>query len=198
MTSRQLVFIDTEFTCLSDPRLLSFGAITEDGQHELYFELDDVDVNKYAHPFTKANVIPLMDNATFGDSRYNSSKKLRKWLETLGGSVAICPDYIADWELMSDLLQNRIPMNVETAPAMYHKHLISTINSLLNARGVPLEHYPFALSQAKHYLKSKQSELFEGSEFTAHHALHDAKVNRLAYLHTIKQMHTILDNGEYQ
>ena len=60
-----LIFFDTEFTELGiDPRLISIGLISEDGQREFYAELSDTYTIEDCGDFARLAVIPKLRRAS--------------------------------------------------------------------------------------------------------------------------------------
>ena len=56
-----LVFLDIEFTSLTvNPKLISIGLITENGEHQYYAELCDTHTQTCLSEFANKNVIPLL------------------------------------------------------------------------------------------------------------------------------------------
>lgn len=53
-----LIFLDTEFTSLEEPYLVSAGLVA--GERELYFEIAGVS-SRICSPFVQASVLPLLD-----------------------------------------------------------------------------------------------------------------------------------------
>lgn len=58
-TQNMIIFIDTEFTSLNEPYLISAGLVAEDGR-ELYFEMDGVSPLACSD-FVVDNVLPLLE-----------------------------------------------------------------------------------------------------------------------------------------
>lgn len=147
------VFIDTEFTDLLEPILISIGMVADTGE-EFYAEVPYPD-NKCT-PFVREAVLPLLGrepNAYFSLSEM--PRRLQTWLEIIrrkDEDIIICFDYSTDWDLFSQVIQYRIP------PWVKPKLCGSSFNELL----------------LYDYFKKSPSEV-------QHHALYDARANRYAY-----------------
>lgn len=105
-----LFFLDTEFTSLLQPELLSFGLVTLDG-HELYVELDlTTDIGKSrvkaSSDFVRYDGAPdlwgLIPDSTL--TEHEMGIRVGEWLLGLaaesGTHVEIAFDYGPDYELM--------------------------------------------------------------------------------------------------
>jgi len=96
-----LIFLDTEFTNLTDRKLISIGMVSEDGQHAFYRELRDFDLDNCSS-FVRANVLPLLGR--FHDATVESARlpdDVRQWIDTLPRSLTIACDSDWDWEILS-------------------------------------------------------------------------------------------------
>jgi len=79
------VFIDSEFSSLEAPELLSFGAVTADGQ-TFYAELEQD--GPVAHSaFVERRVLPLMENSRI--PRVRAAAQFVTWLKELAGARAV-------------------------------------------------------------------------------------------------------------
>ena len=159
-----LVFLDTEFTDLSlDPRLISIGLVTEGGE-EFYAELYDAyETPRTYSPFVQEFVLPHLAG---GDSRISMDAltlRLGNWLESFEQPVIMATDSVSwDWPWIQKLfvLPGTWPENVDRMPVNLHDligspFLENTLDQVLR------NHYP---------------------KLRRHHALDDAKANRLAWL----------------
>ncbi|WP_292039230.1 3'-5' exoribonuclease [Massilia sp. UBA6681] len=152
MSNRLQVFIDTEFTNLSDPKLISIALVSESGE-EAYFEVEF----NYADcsEFVRESVLPLLQNdracAVNSDELYS---KLETWFRITKSTeqdIELCYDDEVDWRLFEKIFDNRVPRwifprNIE--------HEIS-----------PLLHFDY-------YKQMGCSE---------HHALNDARANAFSF-----------------
>ena len=99
-----MIFIDTEFSSLSDPRLISIGAVTENGHH-FYAVTDDVPVSACS-PFVRERVLPLLDAhpAPVRGSHDAVARAFSAWLDESGGDAGGCVLFVDD-ECDRELLQ---------------------------------------------------------------------------------------------
>lgn len=101
------VFLDTEFSSLSAPALLSIGLVADDGR-ECYAEIADrlLPVNA----FVMRTVLPqwgLMPGRVA--SKAELGRRVDAWLSGLGQtSIAVVYDYEADFELLQDALVSAV------------------------------------------------------------------------------------------
>jgi RimJ/RimL family protein N-acetyltransferase len=78
---RTLVFVDSEFTDLAEPALISLGAVTESGA-TFYAELDGWEAASCS-PFVRAVVLPLLGESP--QARPAAAAGFGSWLEQVGG-----------------------------------------------------------------------------------------------------------------
>jgi RimJ/RimL family protein N-acetyltransferase len=114
------VFIDSEFSSLEAPALLSFGAVTAEG-HTYYAELEHDRPIAYSG-FVEQSVLPLMDNAP--TARAQAAGKFLHWLHELadGRAVRLISDSGFDrWALTELLHTEDVPDGVlwQRAPVAY-------------------------------------------------------------------------------
>lgn len=149
---RMRVFLDTEFTDLLDPQLISVGLAADSGE-EFYAELPFAD--SACSAFVREAILPLLgvvpDAAcSFDDFRRN----VVTWLENVrrpDDIVFICVDYQTDWDIFADALDYMIPDWCRL------QHVGRNINKLF------------------------QYEYHKSTKRPAHHALYDACANRYAF-----------------
>ncbi|WP_233201165.1 hypothetical protein, partial [Chromobacterium alticapitis] len=87
-----LLFLDTEFTDFTERELISIGMVSEDGQHELYLEIQDFDRDK-CNSFVRQVVwteLGQIHGTTI--KRSEVAEHLRRWFVTLPRSVEIACD----------------------------------------------------------------------------------------------------------
>jgi hypothetical protein len=146
------IFIDTEFTDLLDPVLVSLGMVS-DRDEELYIEVP-FPIEKCT-PFVHETVLPLLGHEPHAFIELNDARlRIYKWLENVRRdkeAIHICTDYQADWDLFCKVMDGRPPSWV------HHKSISRDINKLLL------------------YSFHKKTGL------SAHHALYDARANKHAY-----------------
>ena len=99
------VFIDTEFTSLIDPQLISIGLVAETGE-EAYFEVPFD--RTICSEFVRDVVIPLLiqDQITqiSSDLLRNNVVQWLKLIKATGKNVEICFDHEYDWKLFSSVV----------------------------------------------------------------------------------------------
>lgn len=83
-----LIFVDTEFTSLDEPYLISVGLAAEDGR-ELYFELASVSPAVCA-PFVQETVLPLLDGPELTPGQ--AAERVAAFLSPYGGQVTFFSD----------------------------------------------------------------------------------------------------------
>lgn len=174
MSSPQFIFIDTEFTDLLDPHLISIGLITEDGKNELYLERNDYDKST-SSPFVKVAVEPLFQ--TKGFPLHEISAKLFHWLAMLPGKYQIICDYYTDWELFIDVVEN-LPPNIEPQIALLYAELDTRGTMHGMKTGTILE----TCVRARNAFHMGMEDYFFTNKLPHHHALYDAKANRYGWL----------------
>jgi hypothetical protein len=94
------VFLDTEFTQLQQPELISVGLVSELG-HEFYAELADFPREKCSE-FVRAEVLPLFGRVEGAlCDKSGLTRRLRDWFLSLGEPAIVIFDYDVDWQLLS-------------------------------------------------------------------------------------------------
>src|SRR6266571_5709583 len=106
-----LIFLDTEYTDSLDCDLISVGMVSEDGQHELYVERSDYQV-EWCNSFVHAAVLPKLGSAGPALDRLQLADRLAAWFATLPRSVTVACDSFTDWELLLDALGDVRPANL--------------------------------------------------------------------------------------
>jgi hypothetical protein len=152
MSNQKMVFIDTEFTDLLDPRLISIGMVAETGE-ELYIEIPFS--FKHCSEFVREAVLPQLGKVP---EAFCPLPRLRDRIITFlarvragEGEIVVAYDYSTDWWLLHEAINGNPPGWVRNALVW------SNLNELL------IEDY---------WNKTGESR---------HHALHDARANRYAY-----------------
>jgi hypothetical protein len=153
-----LIFFDTEFTELGvDPRLISIGLISVDGKHEFYAELLDTYSLADVGDFARVAVLPLLKGGDVLMTMPELTLRLANWLESFDMAVKLATDSLAwDWPWICEVFheENSWPENLDGKP------LILGQNTEMN----------LAIEKA-----------FAGG-LRRHHALDDAKANRIGWL----------------
>ncbi|RQT42498.1 3'-5' exoribonuclease [Burkholderia cepacia] len=145
------IFIDTEFTDIAAPTLISIAMVAEDGP-EFYAEQAHIDWN-VCSTFVRVSVLPQLgsDPARVMD-RGALREAVRIWMSIFTGlkqRPVICYDHPVDLQLLWELLGGR--------PTGWKERLIGS-------RIDPVE-------------KEEYFRVHGGR----HHALHDARANRAAF-----------------
>lgn len=157
-----LIFFDTEFTELGiDPRLISIGLISEDGERSFYAELSDTFKDSDVGDFARAEVLPLLEGGSARMTIPELALRLGNWLESFEQPVTLATDSRDwDWPWILAIFGDKWtwPENLASEPAIL----------LFNAD--PGERFNDARERA-----------FAGG-LRRHHSLDDAKANRLGWL----------------
>lgn len=157
-----LIFFDTEFTDLHrSARLISIGLIAEDGERAFYAELTDTYRPELSNEFVKASVLPLLQGGDVRMSMAELTPRLAAWLTGFDEPVQLATDSLAyDWPWIQQLFKKpgTWPPNLDGKPF------------ILQFDADPGEKFNDALERA-----------FAGG-LRRHHALDDAKANRLGWI----------------
>lgn len=153
------VFFDTEFTRLTEkPLLISVGMITEDGKKTFYAELNDSYSISDLSPFAVEHVMPLLDGAAISSNQL--SIELNKWLVEIKEEIELATDNWAwDWPFIVEALQNNWPNNLIRECYLLNLNYMNDADAFFEA--------------VKHAYENG---------LRRHHALDDAKANRLGWL----------------
>lgn len=153
-----LVFFDTEFTDIGvDPRLISIGLVAEDGR-EFYAELSDTYELRDVGVFACEAVLPMLSGGDVLVKWDELCQRLGSWIAAFQGPVTLATDSRAwDWPWIQEIFFERWPVNLDGKP------LILPLPGMERA-------FTLALEQAF------------ASGLRRHHALDDAKANRVAWL----------------
>ncbi len=147
-----LIFLDTEFTDLLDPVLISLGMVAEDGQ-ELYLEVP-FPVEKCT-AFVREAVLPYLGREpSAACTVFELRSRVLTWIETIRRpqeEVVICVDNQIDIDLLYNALDYRLP---------------GWMACCLIGHDVD---------------KERIKRFFADNGLPRHHALHDARANRYAY-----------------
>ena len=147
-----LLFIDTEFTDLFDPVLISVGIVAQRGQ-EFYAEIPFLEDECTA--FVRKTVLPLLGKELDAAcTKFELRSRILTWIETVRQpreEIVICADNQIDIDLLRDALDHRLPGWMECC--------------LIGDDVDP----------------SLIKRFFAENGLPRHHALHDARANRYAY-----------------
>jgi hypothetical protein len=109
-----LLFIDTEFTSLQAPDLISVALVDEHGR-EFYEERSDFSYEACT-AFVRSEVLPLLGPETGRKSLAEIQVALAQWLRPYSGSQAVvCCDDHRDWTLFCELMGDQVPPWVQVA-----------------------------------------------------------------------------------
>ena len=158
-----LIFFDTKFSDLSiDPRLISIGLISEDGR-EFYAELSDTYEPKDCGAFTQEAVLPHLQGGEALMPMHRLTLRLGNWLESFEQPVKLATDSLTwDWPWIQEIFSEpgTWPENLDSQPASLYQLIDS----------------PFFERVVQQTFEKREPRL------RCHHALDDAKANKLAYL----------------
>ena len=159
------LFLDTEFTSLKAPRLISLALVAESGEH-IYVEVDD-----WWAPtkFVRHAVLPLLTGPRL--TRAEAGRAVRSFLEACGPSHIWTDSPIYDGPLLRDL--------VGDAPS----YVLKTLGANSVKPGV------YEVMDLHRYQQALEAEFAKGT-LRRHHALDDAKASCAAWQatkHTIKR-----------
>jgi hypothetical protein len=156
----RLLFLDTEFTNVEHPELISIGLVSETGE-KFYEELSDGWEEESCSPMVVAQVLPLLRRGKYAMDRKTAGRRMSWWLEGFLIPVRIVIDNAADkidWLLMRKLVEDFNPGNLYPVPFELFSLDFYEMESLL--------------------IEAKQKGL---AGTLKHHALHDAEVIRSAW-----------------
>ncbi|BCB25296.1 hypothetical protein SKTS_01820 [Sulfurimicrobium lacus] len=152
-----LIFFDTEFTELGiDPRLISIGLVSEDGR-EFYAEMSDTYRAADCCAFVHEAVLPHLEGSEALMTMYELTLRLGAWLEDFEQPVKLATDSISwDWPWIQKIfyVTGTWPANLDGKPEV--------------------------LSFSAVFDDAMEKAFADG--LRRHHALDDAKANRLGWL----------------
>lgn len=155
------IFFDTEFTGLIvDPKLISIGLIDETGTRTFYAEMCDTWREADAGDFVRLAVLPLLEGGDALMTMDELTERLAQWIASFDEPVRLVTDSLAwDWPWIQEtfLDLDTWPKNLDGKPALMQELVVFPA-------------FDRALEKA-----------FAGG-LRRHHALDDAKANRLAWL----------------
>ena len=100
-----LIFFDTEFSDLGvDPRLVSIGLVSEDGERTFYAELSDTYKPNDCGEFARLAVLPKLEGGDALMSLHELGERLVNWLQAFGEPVTLATDSLAwDWPWIHEI-----------------------------------------------------------------------------------------------
>lgn len=154
-----ILFLDTEFTGLGQrwPRLISIGLVSEDGQHSFYAELATESYMDNCSAWVRENVLPLLDGGDRIMQPDELRQRLAEWIGAQGAMQIACDSKDFDFAYLRAIL-DPWPANIDP------KSLALKFDA---DRG---ERFNDAVEKS-----------FAGG-LRRHHALDDAKANRLGWI----------------
>lgn len=159
-----LLFFDSEFTELGiDPKLISIGLISEDGTREFYAEMSDSYQQKDCSAFVQEAVLKHLEGGDVRMTMDELTLRLGSWIESFEQPVKLVTDSLSwDWPWIQEIFNDVAfwPKNLDGKPASLCK-IIGPITLEGEVELVFRDHVP---------------------RLRRHHALDDAKANRLAWL----------------
>lgn len=152
------IFFDTEFTDLIvDPQLISIGLIDESGERVFYAELSDTYRLADVGDFAREAVLPQLEGGAIRLTMAELREQLKAWLEAFGEPVKLATDSLSwDWPWIQEIFED-----MATWPP--------------NLDGKPL-----ILAQETEFNLATERAFAGG--LCRHHALDDAKANRLGWI----------------
>jgi hypothetical protein len=152
------IFFDTEFTGLTaDAKLISIGLIDESGLNEFYAELADTYELGDCSDFCHREVIPHLQGGAVRQSLSEVRTMLEAWLRARGLDTVLVCDSPRDVTQLEVLLPGGRPANVSTEVLGWQDNL-------------------------KRRIFNFGRRIHRKLGFRVHHALDDAKVNRLVLM----------------
>ena len=101
-----LIFLDTEFTKLERPDLISLALVADDGR-EFYAERNDYDP-KQCSDFVRQTVLPLLERVPGAAcSRMDLTLRLRDWVGQFSEPATFVFDSEKDWHLLAVAMLGR-------------------------------------------------------------------------------------------
>lgn len=150
----KILYLDTEFTDFIQCDLISIALVSDCGKYEFYAERNDYNKGDCSQ-FVTEFVLPHLGGVE-AICRDELKKQLFEFISSLKEDVIIACDYYGDLDLLYDALDDTRPKNLLP---QWHNFKDSTVNPIF-------------------YLAS--SDYTKG--VNQHHALHDARANRLGDL----------------
>ena len=157
------VFLDTEFTDLApEAKLISIGLVDESGEHTFYAELSDTFERASCSEFVREAVLPMLEGGQRRMAMHELTLRLGNWLEDFEQPVCLATDSLSwDWPWIQEIFctAGTWPANVDGHPILLSMNNLRDYDAFLSTRE---------------------------KSFTAglrrHHALDDAKANRLGWI----------------
>lgn len=184
MSKGLLIFFDCEFTELSiDSRLISIGLVSENGNREFYAELSETYQSPDCSGFVREAVLPQLQGGDALMTMRELSLRLVDWLIAFGEPVQLATDSLQwDWPWIEKIFAEAGAYLLDQTPAWQDiknsPHSLAAI-----ARPANVDGRPYILQQSEAFNLSIE-QAFESGLLRRHHALDDAKANRIAWQET--------------
>jgi hypothetical protein len=157
------IFFDTEFSGLIvDPKLISIGLISEDGEHTFYAELSDTWTADECDFLVQEAVLPLLEGGDCRMTLAELGQRLTAWLADFDAPVQLATDSLAwDWSWVQEIFHEAgaWPANLDGKPLLLTEDRLPGYGTFNHAIE---DAYTAGLRR--------------------HHALDDAKANRLGWI----------------
>lgn len=176
------IFLDTEFTNLENPTLISIGLTSETGEH-FYMECKDFPLQECSN-FSKQRVIPLLLPLEQRYSNHQIKLQLSQWFKQFS-DVIIFVDNGIDIKLFVQLLEN-IPKNIVHAYNI--SEYISHTSKVLWFNTYPNYFEKCAITITNLFF-SRVQQYYSINNEVSHYALNDSKANCFAFLDIEQYFH---------
>lgn len=154
MAQATYVLLDTEFTSLNYPKLISLGLVTADGRKSYYAELSDTYRQVDISPFVWHEVRKHLQGSEFAKPREQVGNELREWFRALAACRIV---------ILNDALE--------------YDGLLMKTNFAKDLTGLPIEYCRFdSLSMGVEFAVRLRNarQVYFNDKRPQHHALHDA------------------------
>ncbi len=169
MTNFATVFLDTEFTDLSKPQLLSVGIVGEGV--EFYAEVTDPQILNAASDFVKDIVLPQFARMSGAACSYSElCRRLAEFLSEMTAAlrddeyIVVAFDFETDWELVKESLENAGKPGQRALSCL-----------------IPVDINHLVSQAAAELAQKSYFELQQWAPLAQHHALCDARALRIAH-----------------
>lgn len=157
------IFLDTEFTDRSNPKLIALGLVNLSGDRTFYAELTDTYEIDQCSPFVRAEVLPLLSGGETQMTTERCRHALAQWVVAFDVPVRLVADYLEyDLYLVRELLGAAWPANLEPSGLRFDSSDYPSIQQSL--------------------IEVRMSYYREAPDRPEHHALHDAYALRASWL----------------
>lgn len=175
------VYIDFEFSDFLHRDIISIGAVTESGETFYKENADEYDTN--ASGWTKEHVYPLLQ-PEHAIGLVELEARLWHWFDELEcESIEIVVDYIGDYELLLELLNDKHPKFIDDPVVIYNSFTAACVS-----KGVYEKDFEtvYRLRECKDFYYMEFMGWFQENGVKQHHALNDAKAIKYAFELTVK------------